>query len=68
MIFGGWAMPEYELRWINLAIYFALTIVGQVWVVRLCMNLRRLAAGRRSAYASRTICTICWATHFPESR
>ena len=45
MIFGGWAMPEYELRWINLAIYFALTIVGQVWVVRLCMNLRRLAAG-----------------------
>jgi two-component system sensor histidine kinase DesK len=45
MIFGSWAMPEYELRWINLAIYFALTTVGQVWVVRLCMNLRRLAAG-----------------------
>ncbi len=52
MLFGGWAMPEYELRWINIAIYFALTIVGQVWVVRLCMNLRRLAA-ELSANASR---------------
>ncbi len=45
MVLGYWVMPEYHLRWINLALYFALTIVGQVWVVRLCMNLRRLAAG-----------------------
>lgn len=45
MMLGYWLMPEYQLRWINLALYFALTIVGQVWVVRLCVNLRRLAAG-----------------------
>lgn len=38
-------MPEYGIRWINASLYYALTIAGQVWVVRLCVNLRRLAAG-----------------------
>jgi len=45
-------MPEYGIRWINASLYYALTIAGQVWVVRLCVNLRRLAAGaeRRSPH------------------
>jgi signal transduction histidine kinase len=42
---GYWLIPEHGMRWINTSIYYALTIVGQVWIVRLVMNLRRLAAG-----------------------
>jgi signal transduction histidine kinase len=42
---GYWLMPEHGMRWINSSIYYVLTIVGQVWIVRLVMNLRRLAAG-----------------------
>jgi two-component system sensor histidine kinase DesK len=42
---GYWWMPEHGARWLNTSIYYALTIIGQVWIVRLCMNLHRLAAG-----------------------
>ena len=41
---GYWLMPEYNLRYVNCALYYTLTIAGQVWLVRLCTNLRRLAA------------------------
>jgi len=41
---GYWFMPEYNTRYVHCALYFTLTIAGQVWLVRLCTNLRRLAA------------------------
>jgi signal transduction histidine kinase len=41
---GYWFMPEYNMRYVHSALYYALTIAGQVWLVRLCTNLRRLAA------------------------
>jgi hypothetical protein len=40
---GHWFLPDYGMRWTNTAVYYALTIAGQVWIVRLCVNLRRLA-------------------------
>ena len=45
VICGHWFLPEYGMRWTNTAIYYALTIAGQVWIVRLYLNLRRLAEG-----------------------
>lgn len=44
MLSGYWFMPEYNMRYLNSALYYSLTIAGQVWLVRLCTNLRRLAA------------------------
>jgi signal transduction histidine kinase len=45
VISGHWVLPEYGMRWTNTAIYYALTIAGQVWIVRTYVNLRRLAEG-----------------------
>jgi two-component system, NarL family, sensor histidine kinase DesK len=42
---GYWFMPEYNMRYVSSALYYTLTIAGQLWLVRLCTNLRRLAAG-----------------------
>jgi two-component system, NarL family, sensor histidine kinase DesK len=43
VISGHWLLPDYGMRWTHTAIYYALTIAGQTWLVRLCVNLRRLA-------------------------
>ncbi len=43
VISGHWFLPDYGMRWTHTAIYYALTIAGQTWLVRLCVNLRRLA-------------------------
>jgi two-component system sensor histidine kinase DesK len=40
-----WLMPEHGVRWINTSLYYALTLVGQAWVVRLYLSFRRLAEG-----------------------
>ncbi len=43
VVSGHWFLPDYGMRWTHTAIYYALTIAGQTWLVRLCVNLRRLA-------------------------
>jgi signal transduction histidine kinase len=43
VICGFWLVPEHGVRWINTGLYYAFTMAGQVWVVRMSLNMRRLA-------------------------
>jgi two-component system, NarL family, sensor histidine kinase DesK len=43
LISGYWLVPEHGMRWINTATYYAVAMAGQVWIVRMSLNLRRLA-------------------------
>jgi signal transduction histidine kinase len=63
VVLGGyWVIPEHSIRWINISIYFVLTLIGQVWIVRLCLNLRRLAEGaERQRIADELHDTLGWA-------
>jgi two-component system sensor histidine kinase DesK len=40
---GYWLVPEHGVRWINTGLYYAFTMAGQVWIVRMSLNMRRLA-------------------------
>jgi two-component system, NarL family, sensor histidine kinase DesK len=43
VICGYWLVPEHGVRWINSGLYYAFAMAGQVWVVRMSLNMRRLA-------------------------
>jgi two-component system sensor histidine kinase DesK len=43
LISGYWLVPDHGIRWINTATYYAVAMAGQVWIVRMSLNLRRLA-------------------------
>lgn len=43
LISGYWLVPEHGIRWFNTATYYAVAMAGQVWIVRMSLNLRRLA-------------------------
>jgi signal transduction histidine kinase len=43
LISGYWLVPEHGIRWFNTAAYYAVAMAGQVWIVRMSINLRRLA-------------------------
>jgi two-component system sensor histidine kinase DesK len=43
VICGYWLVPDHGVRWINTGLYYAFTMAGQVWIVRMSLNMRRLA-------------------------
>jgi signal transduction histidine kinase len=53
LVSGYWLVPEHGIRWINTATYYAVAMAGQVWIVRMSLNLRSLAeAAERERIAS----------------